>query len=142
MCIYIYTLMSDTMYMHMYVYIYGGRFTERSQLCTGVRHSRRMVVSTRACCSVLPHCNTLQHARLLTTKTLILQHTATHCNTLQHTATHCNTLQLTATHCNTLQHTTTHSDALRAPNSSRMPSAYTDAYSDVRSPTTSRCIIY
>ena len=35
----------------------------------------------------------------------ILQHTATHCNTLQHTATHCNTLQHTATHCNTLQHT-------------------------------------
>jgi len=23
---------------------------------------------------------------------LVLQHTATHCNTLQHTATHCNTL--------------------------------------------------
>ena len=32
----------------------------------------------------------------------ILQHTATHCNTLQHTAN-------TATHCNTLQHTATHS---------------------------------
>ena len=46
---------------------------------------------------------------------LVLQHTATlcntlqhtHCNTLQHTATHCNTLQHTATHCNTLQHTAT-----------------------------------
>jgi len=58
----------------------------------------------------------------------ILQHTATHCNTLlrtrtckcvgswrarlvgwrlQHTATHCNTLQHTATHCNTLLHTRT-----------------------------------
>jgi len=49
----------------------------------------------------------------------VLQHTATHCNTLQHTATrrniaslshiarfllYCNTLQHTATHCNTLQH--------------------------------------
>jgi len=34
----------------------------------------------------------------------ILQHTATHCNTLQHTATHCNTLQHTATHCNTVSH--------------------------------------
>jgi len=35
----------------------------------------------------------------------ILQHTATHCNTLQqHTAAHCNTLQQhTATQCNTLQ---------------------------------------
>jgi len=32
----------------------------------------------------------------------ILQHTATHCDTLRHTATHCNTLQHTATHCNTL----------------------------------------
>jgi len=61
---------------------------------------------------------------------LILQHTATHCNTLQHitshykeprepsnmlhdlilqlTATHCNTLQHTATHCNTLQQMSTH----------------------------------
>jgi len=46
------------------------------------------------------HCNisynTLQH---------ILQHTATHCNTVKHTATHYNTLQHTATypatHCNT-----------------------------------------
>ena len=28
----------------------------------------------------------------------MLQHTATHCNTLRHTATHCNTLQHTATH--------------------------------------------
>ena len=59
-----------------------------------------------------------------------LQHTATHCNTLQHTATHrdiqgspgcplqrgathCNTLQHTATHCNTLQHTTTHCNTLQ-----------------------------
>ena len=28
----------------------------------------------------------------------LVQHTATHCNTLQHTATHCNLLHLTATH--------------------------------------------
>jgi len=33
----------------------------------------------------------------------VLQHTATHSNSLQHTATHCNTLQHTALHCNTLQ---------------------------------------
>jgi len=55
---------------------------------------------------------------------LIVQYTATHCNTLQRTATHtslqkneleqpysttqCNTLQHTATHCNTLQHTAKH----------------------------------
>ena len=38
---------------------------------------------------------------------IVLQHTATHCNTLQHTATHGNTQQHTATHCNTLQHTAT-----------------------------------
>jgi len=69
----------------------------------------------------------------------VLQHTATHCNTLQHTATHCNTLQHrikydynakgvrqkaclphhhplqhTATHCNTLQHTATHYNTLPA----------------------------
>jgi len=44
--------------------------------------------------------------------TPVLQHTATHCNTLQHTATHCNTLQHTATHCNTLQHTATHCHTL------------------------------
>jgi len=64
----------------------------------------------------------------------MLQHTATHCNTLQHTATHCNTLQHTATHCNAcnmsmsssgkptavktlgtqvLQHTATHCNALQ-----------------------------
>jgi len=42
----------------------------------------------------------------------ILQHAATHCNTLQRIATHCNTLQHTATHCTTLQHTTTYSNAL------------------------------
>jgi len=37
----------------------------------------------------------------------VLQHTATHCNTLQHIATHRNTPQHTATHCNTLQHIAT-----------------------------------
>ena len=44
---------------------------------------------------------------------VMLQHTATHCNTLQHTATHCNTLRLTAAHCNTLQHTTAHYSTLQ-----------------------------
>jgi len=33
---------------------------------------------------------------------MLVQHAATHCNTLQHSAIHCNTLQHTATHCNTL----------------------------------------
>jgi len=41
----------------------------------------------------------------------ILQHTATHCNTLQHAATHCNIPQHTATYCSILQHTATqHTD--------------------------------
>ena len=61
----------------------------------------------------------------------VVQHTATHCNTLQHTATHCNTLQHTASHdisiyiqgrhicmswvacCDTLQHTATHCNTLQ-----------------------------
>ena len=42
----------------------------------------------------------------------MLQHTATHWNTLQLIATHCNTLRHTAAHCNpscgVLQHTATH----------------------------------
>jgi len=41
----------------------------------------------------------------------ILQHTATHCNTLKHDAIRCNTLQHTASHCNTLQHTWTRARA-------------------------------
>jgi len=36
----------------------------------------------------------------------VMQHTATHCNTLQHTATHCNTLQHAAAHCTTLPYAT------------------------------------
>jgi len=69
---------------------------------------------------------------------VILQHTATHCNTLQHIIAHCNTLQNawhsdeasctvikkalvwwcnalqhTVTHCNTLQHTALHCNTLQ-----------------------------
>ena len=54
------------------------------------------------------HCNTLHTATHCNT----LQHTATHCNALEHTATHWNTLQHTATHCNTLQHIATHCNTL------------------------------
>ena len=56
----------------------------------------------------------------------MLQHSATHCNSLQLTATHCNSLQHSATHwqlvlskgrcvthCNTLQHTATRCNALQ-----------------------------
>jgi len=42
----------------------------------------------------------------------ILQHTATHCNTL-HTATLCNTLQQFATYCTILQHTATQYTTLK-----------------------------
>ena len=49
------------------------------------------------------HCNTLQ---LAAPHCNTLQHTAIYCNTLQHTAAHCKTLQHTATDCNTLQHAT------------------------------------
>jgi len=38
---------------------------------------------------------------------LLLQHTATHCNTLQHVWAHSSTLQHTVPHCSTLQHTIT-----------------------------------
>jgi len=61
------------------------------------------------CCSVLqcvavnskthphtscPYSDKLQHTTTHWINLLLLQHTATHCNTLQHTATHCNTLPL------------------------------------------------
>jgi len=63
----------------------------------------------QVCFVGLFYCNTLQH----TATRYILQHTATHCNTLQHTASSCNTLQRTGTHCNTLQHTATHCNTLQ-----------------------------
>ena len=45
----------------------------------------------------------------------LLQHTATHCNTLQHTATHCTILHHTVTYCTVLQHTaTTQNGSLKA----------------------------
>jgi len=56
------------------------------------------------------HCNTLPHTA---THCNTLQHTATHCDTLQHSATHCNTLQHTTRHCDTLQHTATHYSTLQ-----------------------------
>jgi len=60
-------------------------------------------------CNKLPntakHCNTTHIRQPRQKATIIMHHTATHCNTLQHTATHCNTLKGTATHWNALQHT-------------------------------------
>ena len=65
------------------------------------------------------HCNTLQHTA---THCNTLQHTGTNstaipkpkgdCNTLQYATTNCKTLQHTATHCNTLQHAATRKDDL------------------------------
>ena len=79
-----------------------------------MRLSPRIIFCTRGQC-VLQHIATRCNAgdqvfeKYLVLEGSVLQHTATHCNTLQHTATHCNTLQRTATHCNSLQHTATHS---------------------------------
>ena len=55
--------------------------------------------------SATHHCNK--------TLVLLMQHTATHCNTLQHTATHCNTLLHTERHCFILQHTIMHCNTLQ-----------------------------
>ena len=55
-------------------------------------------------------CNTLQHAA---THCSTLEHTAALCNALQCTAMHCNALQCTAMHCNALQHTATHCNTLQ-----------------------------
>ena len=64
------------------------------------------------------HCNTLQHTAppcntLQHTATHCKQRTATHCNTLQHTTTHYITLQHAAAHCHILQHTATHCNTLQ-----------------------------
>jgi len=62
------------------------------------------------------HCNTLQRTATHWTHLNALEHTAIHWNTLQRIATHCNSLQQTATHCNTLdtlQHTATHCSTLQ-----------------------------
>jgi len=72
---------------------------------THVHYARQQLLQHAA-----THCNTLQYTA---THCNTLQHTAVHCNTLQHTATHCNTLQYTATHCNTLQHTAVHCNTLQ-----------------------------
>jgi len=54
-----------------------------------------------------------RHVYVCVSDVCVVQHTATHCNTLQHTATHCNTLQHTATHCKALQHTAAHCNTLQ-----------------------------
>ena len=70
------------------------------------------------------HCNTLQ---CTATHCNALQHTATHCNTLHQTTPygltmqHCTTLQNTATHGSTLQHTSTHCNTLQHCNTATLP---------------------
>ena len=56
---------------------------------------------------VMHHAATLYNT-LLPVAVMLMQHTASHSNTL----THSNTLQHTAAHCNILQHTATHCSAL------------------------------
>ena len=58
------------------------------------------------------HCNTLQHTATLCNT---LQHSATHSTTLHHTAPHCTIMQHDAPHCNALRHTATHCNALLTP---------------------------
>jgi len=85
--------------------------------CDKIPCAKNIVLSTilsPTCCNAVQntatHCNAQEYSPCKTDDSLnnpkcnILQHTATHCNTLQHTATHYNTLQRTATHYNTLQH--------------------------------------
>ena len=78
-CIYMYIYMH--IHIHKYIYVYIV-YIESS------KHSTQGVW----CPFTATHCNTLQHNVLEVSSASLLQHTATHCNTLQHTATHCNIL--------------------------------------------------
>ena len=128
------------MYMYVYIYIYrdicmnihiATHCNTRHQTvprCTILHHTATPLQHTcifSKCTATHLHieqllytlpCNILQHTcifRKCTATHCILQHTATHCDTLQHMATYCNTLQRTATHCSALQHTATHCNKLQ-----------------------------
>jgi len=75
--------------------IIDGICVYESCICLHLGH----VAVAVAAASALP---VLLAVSLLFVCNTLLQHTATHCNTLQHTATHFNTLQHTAIRCNTL----------------------------------------
>jgi len=122
-CIYIYTHPSIYIYMYKYIYMYICVCAYMHictyvflcsfiaiHICThiycrAVGHNRRRAAA--GCSSEgtqqgiewsLAAVNSSAHdigmaVRSLSHPPWILQHTATHCNTLQHTATHCNTLQ-------------------------------------------------
>jgi len=85
----------------------------RSKRCAGsMCEEVLLVLSLNMLQHTATHCNTLQHAACTeqinfrgSLSRSLSQHAATRCNTLQHAATHCNTLQHTATHCRTLQDT-------------------------------------
>jgi len=120
------------------VLLSASRFHGRSSCCNTPQntatHCNTLQQIARHCI-VATYCNTLQHRdagspqrRYILWDIVLLQHTATHCNTLQHTATHRNILQHsatrrrgfpsaplyfmgdrpTATHCNVLQNAATH----------------------------------
>jgi len=81
---------------------------QRIAACCGVLHFAQMkqvlIAGYETTCVILINLWCRGH---------ILQHTATHCNTMQYNATQCNTLQHTATQCitfNTLQHKATQSN--------------------------------
>jgi len=77
-------------------------------------YSNVLVLLRRTYCVQVCDCNAQKHTA---THYNTLQHQATHWNNLhvprvglllQHTATRCNTVHHTTTNCNTLQHSTTH----------------------------------
>ena len=99
---------------------YASKHSEINLFCISLTHTQHVNLTQQHQYTLatthnsLQRCTTLQHTA---TTSNILQHTATHCNTLQHQYTlattrnslqRCNTLQHTATTSNTLQHTATH----------------------------------
>ena len=106
----VYTYIDKYMYIYVYMCIYISVWQCLAVSCSVLqlqfRHTKQFS-SDRS----------LPHPAIL----FILQHTATHCNTLQHTATYCissdrslpNVLQPFNLHYNTLQHTTAHYSTLQ-----------------------------
>jgi len=89
----------------------NGKRPELGIVGNSVVHTQELV----ACVAVVDFVQLYHLQQMIRVTSLLMQHTAAHCNTatLQYTAIHCNTLQDTATHCKTLQHTATHCNTLQ-----------------------------